>query len=170
MVGNVGRGSVAGPARQALFLVVFVAVCFAAAGLGSLFTAPQVASGGWYDTLDKPFFTPPNWLFGPVWSALYLLMAISGWLVWRVRGFSGAKVALSLFWAQLFLNFLWSVVFFGFESLGAGMVEILVLWTAILLTIFSFRLISRPAAWLLAPYLAWVTFASLLNLGIFLLN
>lgn len=90
--------------------------------------------------------------------------------MWLRRGFSRARVTLALFWAQLFLNFLWSVVFFGLESPGAALVEIVVLWAAILLTILSFRPVSRPAAWLLAPYLAWVTFATFLNLGIFLLN
>ncbi|QIN84031.1 sensory protein TspO [Rubrobacter tropicus] len=159
-----------GPARSALVLLAFVVVCFAAAGLGSLATASQVAPGGWYDTLDKPFFTPPSWLFGPVWTVLYLAMAVSGWLAWRERGFSGARAAMALFFAQLALNTLWSLVFFGLEAPGLGLVEIVVLWTAILLTIWAFRPISRPAALLLVPYLAWVTFATFLNAGIWFLN
>lgn len=158
------------PLRSVLLLLVFVAVCFAAAGLGSLFTAPRVADGGWYDSLNKPFFTPPASLFGPVWTVLYLAMAVSGWLVWRARGFSGAKVAMVLFFAQLALNLLWSVVFFGLRAPGLGLVEILVLWVAILATILAFRRISGPAALLLVPYLAWVTFATALNAGIWLLN
>lgn len=157
-----------GPARSALVLLAFVAVCFAAAGLGSLFTTPQVAPGGWYDSLDKPFFTPPGWLFGPVWTVLYLAMAVSGWLVWRRQGFSGA--AMSLFFVQLALNLGWSIVFFGLRAPALGLVEITVLWVAILLTILAFRGISRPAALLLVPYLAWVTFATLLNAGIWWLN
>lgn len=160
----------AGPARSVLGLAVFLVVCFAIAGLGSLFTTPQVADGGWYDTLNKPFFTPPSWLFGPVWSVLYLMIAVSGWLVWRRRGFSGAPVAMALFAAQLALNFLWSAVFFGLRSPGLGLVEILVMWAGILTTILAFRRISRPAALLLIPYLAWVTFATALNAGIWLLN
>ena len=159
-----------GPARSALVLIAFIIVCFAAAGLGSLATASQVAPGGWYDTLDKPFFTPPSWLFGPVWTLLYLAMAVSGWLVWRERGFAGARTALALFFAQLALNSLWSILFFGLESPGLGLVEILVLWAVIFLTIRAFRPISRPAAVLLIPYLAWVTFATFLNAGIWWLN
>jgi translocator protein len=162
------RRQTTGPTRSALVLLAFVVVCFAAAGLGSLFTTPQVVPGGWYDSLDKPFFTPPSWLFGPVWTVLYLAMAVSGWLVWRGRGFSGA--AMTVFFVQLALNLGWSVVFFGLRSPALGLVEILILWTAILLTILAFRGISRPAALLLVPYLAWVTFATLLNAGILLLN
>lgn len=169
MQGTVYRRS-ASPIRSALVLAAFVAVCFAAAGLGSLFTAPQVGPGGWYDTLDKPFFIPPAYLFGPVWTALYLAMALSGWLVWRRTGFSRARVAMALFFAQLALNFLWSVDFFGLRAPGLGLVEILVLWAAILATILAFRRISGPAALLLVPYLAWVTFATALNAGIWLLN
>lgn len=160
----------AGQARSLLMLAAFVLVCFAVAGLGSLFTTPQVAPGGWYDSLNKPFFTPPNWLFGPAWTVLYLAVAVSGWLVWRERGFAGARTAMILFSVQLVLNFLWSVVFFGLRSPGWGLVEILVLWVFILLTILAFRPISRPAALLLVPYLAWVTFATALNAGIWWLN
>lgn len=145
-------------------------VCFAAAGLGSLATASQVVPGGWYDTLDKPFFTPPSWLFGPVWTLLYLAMAVSGWLVWRERGLTGARTAMVLFFAQLALNSLWSIVFFGLESPGLGLIEILVLWAVIFLTIRAFQPINRPAAILLIPYLAWVTFATFLNAGIWWLN
>lgn len=151
-------------------LLAFVVVCFAAAGVGSLVTTPQTADGAWYDTLNKPFFTPPDWLFGPVWTLLFLSMAVAGWLVWRARGFSGARVAMALFFGQLALNVLWSVVFFGLESPGLGLVEILVLWAAILLTILAFGRVSRPAGWLLVPYLAWVSFAALLNAGIWWLN
>ena len=160
----------AGPVRSVLILAIFVVICFAAAGLGSLFTTPQTAPGGWYETLDKPFFTPPSWLFGPVWTVLYLAMAVSGWLVWRLRGFAGAGVAMALFFVQLTLNLLWSVVFFGLEAPGLGLAEILILWACILLTILAFWRISRPAGLLLVPYLAWVTFATLLNAGIWLLN
>jgi translocator protein len=127
-------------------------------------------SGGWYGTLDKPFFTPPASLFGPVWTVLYLSMAVSAWLVWRREGFSGAQAAMALFSAQLVLNLLWSVIFFGLEAPGLALVEIVALWTAILLTILAFSKISRPAGWLLVPYLAWVSFATALNAGIWWLN
>lgn len=156
--------------RSVLILAAFIAVCFAAAGVGSLATTPQTVSGGWYGTLDKPFFTPPASVFGPVWTVLYLSMAVSAWLVWRRRGFSGARAAMALFSAQLMLNLLWSVIFFGLEAPGLALVEIVALWTAILLTILAFSKISRPAGWLLVPYLAWVTFATALNAGIWWLN
>jgi tryptophan-rich sensory protein len=142
--------------------------CFAAAGLGSLVTTPRI--NGWYAELDKPFFNPPSWIFGPVWTALFLAMAVAGWLVWRKRGFSGARVALTLFGLQLFLNVLWSTLFFGLKSPGAALIEIVVLWLAILGTTLAFRQTSRTAAMLLVPYLAWVAFATLLNLEIWRLN
>jgi benzodiazapine receptor len=156
--------------RSMLVLAAFIVVCFAAAGGGSLATTPQTVSGGWYGTLDKPFFTPPASVFGPVWMVLYLSMAVSAWLVWRREGFSGAQAAMALFSAQLVLNLLWSVIFFGLEAPGLALVEIVALWTAILLTILAFSKISRAAGWLLVPYLAWVTFATALNAGIWWLN
>jgi tryptophan-rich sensory protein len=109
-------------------------------------------------------------LFGPVWTILYAAMAVSGWLVWRRKGRTNVRPALVLFGAQLFLNLMWSVVFFGMEAPGLGLVEISVLWVAISLTIVAFMKVSRVAGWLLAPYLAWATFAAFLNAGIFLLN
>lgn len=156
--------------RSVLVFAAFVVVCFAVAGVGSLVTTPQTASGGWYGTLDKPFFTPPASVFGPVWTFLYLSMAVSGWLLWRREGFSGAKAAMALFSIQLALNLLWSVIFFGLEAPGFALIEILVLWTFILLTTLAFSAVSRPAGWLLVPYLAWVTFATALNAGIWWLN
>jgi translocator protein len=156
--------------RSMLVLAAFIVVCFAAAGGGSLATTPQTVSGGWYGTLDKPFFTLPASVFGPLWMVLYLSMAVSAWLVWRREGFSGAQAAMALFSAQLVLNLLWSVIFFGLEAPGLALVEIVALWTAILLTILAFSKISRPAGWLLVPYLAWVSFATALNAGIWWLN
>jgi benzodiazapine receptor len=156
--------------RSMLVLAALIVVCFAAAGGGSLATTPQTVSGGWYGTLDKPFFTPPASVFGPVWTVLYLSMAVSAWLVWRRDGFSGAQAAMALFSAQLVLNLLWSVIFFGLEAPGLVLVEIVVLWTAILLTILAFSKRSRPAGRLLVPYLAWVTFATALNASIWWLN
>lgn len=171
MIESIGkRVGLGGTGRSVVALVVFFAVCFLAAGIGSLFTTPQTAPGGWYDTLSKPFFTPPDRLFGPVWTALYAAMAVAGWLVWRRRNETNVRPALALFGIQLFLNMMWSVVFFGLQSPGLGLFEILVLWAAILLTIFALAMVSRVAGWLLVPYLAWVTFAAALNAGIWLLN
>jgi translocator protein len=171
MMESIGRrAGIGGSGRSVVALAVFFAACFLAAGIGGLFTGPQVAPGEWYDTLAKPFFTPPSWLFGPVWTALYAAMAVAGWLVWRERGRMNVRPALVLFGAQLILNLLWSVVFFGMESPGWGLVEILILWGAIFLTIISFMRVSRMAGWLLVPYLMWVTFATFLNAGIWLLN
>lgn len=168
---NIGsRGGMGNTVRSVATLVVFLAACFAAAGIGGLFTGPQVAPGEWYDTLAKPFFTPPSWLFGPVWTVLYAAMAVAGWLVWRERRRTNVRPALVLFGAQLFLNLMWSIVFFGFEAPGLGLVEIVVLWISIALTIVVFMRVSRVAGWLLVPYIAWVTFATFLNAGIWLLN
>ncbi|MGB3633071.1 MAG: TspO/MBR family protein [Rubrobacteraceae bacterium] len=168
MLENTRQGGFGGAVRSFVGLIAFLAACFATAGLGSLVTTPRI--NGWYAELDKPFFNPPSWIFGPVWTVLFLAMAVAGWLVWRQRGFPGAKVALTLFGIQLFLNLLWSTLFFGLKSPGVALVEIVVLWTAILATLLAFRQKSRTAAALFVPYLAWVTFATLLNLEIWRLN
>jgi translocator protein len=170
MSDSLNRQAPVGRTRSALALIGFLTACFAVAGLGSVITTPQTIPGGWYGTLDKPFFSPPSWLFGPVWSILYFLIAVSGWLVWRQRGFSGARVAMLLFFGQLTLNFVWSAIFFGLQAPGLALVEILILWGAILLTALVFRPLSRLAAVLLLPYLAWVTFAAVLNAAIWWLN
>lgn len=149
------------------FLGWFV-LCFAAAGIGSAFTTPQIAS--WYAELNKPSFNPPNWIFGPVWSTLYLMMAISAWLVWRTATWKQAPVALGLFCVQLALNTVWSILFFGLENPEAAAVDIVLLWGAIVATIVLFWKYSRCAAILLVPYLAWVSFASLLNFTIAAMN
>ncbi len=167
---SVNRKSLRGAALSVLVLVAFIVLCSAVAGLGGLVTGPAVSPGGWYETINKPFYTPPSWLFGPVWSILFLSMAVAGWLVWRERRFSGAKPAFYLFGIQLSLNFLWSAIFFGLQAPGVALVEILVLWVSIFLTILAFGRVKSLAAWILTPYLAWVTFATFLNLGIWLLN
>lgn len=148
---------------------VCVLLCLSAGGIGSTFTAPAIPE--WYAALNKPSFSPPNWLFAPVWTALYILMGFAAALVWR-KGLQEPKVraALVAFLLQLILNMLWSVFFFGMRSPLAGLVDILFLWTMILVTIARFSKVSTWAAALLVPYLLWVTFASGLNLGIFLLN
>jgi translocator protein len=149
-------------------LVPFVVICFAAAGIGSLFTSRSVNT--WYTQLRRPVWTPPNWIFGPVWTTLYLLMAISAWLVWRSTEWPSARFALSLFAIQLVLNTLWSVVFFGLRKIGLAFGEILLLWMMIVATAVAFLPLSLLAAWLLIPYLAWVFFASYLNFRIWQLN
>lgn len=150
-------------------LAVSLAACFAAAGLGSLFTEPAV--GTWYAGLRKPAWTPPNWLFGPVWTLLYILMAVAAWLVWRGRGFTAeTTTALSVFGAHLVLNALWSILFFGMKRPGAAFAEIILLWCSILAAALLFRRVEPTASWLLAPYLLWVTFAAALNFKVWRLN
>ena len=155
-------------AHRIIALAVFVLICFAAAGLGSLVTASQIPN--WYADLAKPSWTPPDWIFGPVWTLLYLTMAFSAWLVWRQAGFAGAKLPLALFAIQLALNSLWSVLFFGLQNPGAAAVEIVLLWAAILATLLAFWKRSNLAGALLVPYLAWVGFAGALNVAIWLMN
>lgn len=154
--------------QQAIGFLVAIAICFTAAGLGGMVTTPQIP--GWYATLAKPTWNPPAWIFGPVWSLLYLMMAVAAWLVWRQAGIARAKLPLGLFAVQLMLNSLWSVLFFGFHSPGAAAVEILLLWAAILATLITFWQWSKLAGWLLVPYLAWVSFATVLNVTIWRLN
>ena len=163
------EGEISLPAgRQTLGLIVAIIVCFAVAGLGSLVTSPRIPD--WYAQLAKPEWTPPGWLFGPVWTVLYLCMAVAVWLVWRQGGFAAAKVPLALFAVQLVLNGLWSPLFFGLQQPGIAAVEIVLLWAAILATIVAFRGHSTLASLLLTPYLAWVTFAVLLNWKIWRMN
>jgi tryptophan-rich sensory protein len=149
-------------------LVASIAVCFAAAAIGSLATFRSLR--GWYVRLAKPSWNPPNGVFGPVWTLLYVLMAVSVWLVWRARDDGDITVALVWFATQLWLNVLWSLVFFGLRSPIAGLVEIAVLWGSILGTIVAFAPHSLAAALLLVPYLAWVSFATVLNAAIVAAN
>ncbi len=144
-------------------------LCLGAGIIGSVFTAPAITS--WYAFLNKPFFNPPNWIFGPVWTLLYILMGISLYLVLISKSkTNGYHQALQLFAIQLVFNILWSVIFFGLRNLLAAFLEIIILWIAILLTWQKFGKISRTAANLLIPYIAWVSFALLLNLAIVILN
>jgi len=143
-----------------VYLVAFVAAQF----------SPGIASADWYNSINKPAWNPPPWLFGPVWSSLYTLMAISAWMVWKDFGFSHAGTALLLFLIQLLLNGLWSIIFFGMNSIAGALAEILVLLLFIGLTIWAFYSKSKTAAWLLAPYFLWVGFASVLTFAIYLLN
>ena len=149
-------------------LLGFIGLCFAVAGIGSWFTTP--ALDNWYATLRKPAWTPPNWLFGPVWSALYCSMAVAAWVVWKKRASAAIGLPLTLFAGQLMLNLAWSGVFFGLRHIGAALLEIVILWCAILATVWAFWRVTATAGWLLTPYLGWVTFAVALNFSIWRLN
>ena len=146
-----------------------VLICLLAGVIGSIFTTLSIPT--WYASLHKPFFNPPNWLFAPAWTILYVLMGISAYLIWeKIRRYRPAKPALVIFAIQLVLNTLWSIIFFGLKNPLFAFIEIIILWTAILLTILKFHRISKTAAYLLVPYICWVTFASVLNYYILILN
>jgi len=151
--------------RQILALVGWLLLCFGAAALGGLFMP-----GEWYASLRKPAWNPPSWVFGPVWTALYTMMAVAAWLVWRRGGFAARRRPLILFLVQLALNAAWTPLFFGLQQPGWAFAEIVLLWLAIAATLAAFRPVSPAAAWLLAPYLAWVSFAALLNFSLWRLN
>lgn len=155
--------------RNTAKLVIAIVGSELAGIIGSVFTAPAIA--GWYTTIVKPELNPPAWVFGPVWTTLFALMGIAAFLVWK-QGLErrDVRIALGIFVGQLALNTLWSILFFGLQSPGAAFVEIVILWFAILATIVAFARISRPAAWLLVPYILWVSFASYLNFSIWMLN
>jgi benzodiazapine receptor len=151
-----------------LKLVASVILCQVAGFLGSLFTTPAIPT--WYATLKKPFFNPPNWIFSPVWISLFILMGISLFFVWRRPDHPKFKIAFIFFFVQLILNVLWSAAFFGLRSPLFGLIDIVLLWTAILVTIKSFFKVSKTAGLLLTPYLLWVSFAVLLNFVLWVLN
>lgn len=148
---------------------LFILLCLGAGAIGGLATAPAIP--GWYASLNKPAFNPPNWVFGPVWTMLYVLMGVAAYLVYeKGAGKREVRMALALFGTQLGLNVLWSLLFFGLQSPLFGLVCIALLWFAIAATIIRFYPLSRPAGALLAPYLLWVSFASILNFYIWVLN
>ena len=150
-------------------LVISLIVTFAAVGIGSYFTTPNIAT--WYASLNKPFFNPPNWIFGPMWSVLYILMAVALYLVWKKEFARQEKTkAVILYAIQLTLNTLWSVIFFGMKAPALALPEIILLEITIILTAYSFKKISTVAARLLIPYIVWVGFAAILNLSIVVLN
>lgn len=147
--------------KKYVSLLRAILICEGVGVLGSVFTVSNIPT--WYAGLNKPTFSPPNWVFGPVWTLLYFLMGVALFLVWR-------KKIPMIFSLQLILNFVWSVVFFGMRSPLGGLIVIVLLWLAILGSIINFWKISRWAGILLIPYLGWVTFASILNYNIFILN
>ncbi len=155
-------------AKQTAILILFQFVCFGAAAIGGAFTATSVRT--WYLEIAKPTWTPPSWVFGPVWTILYVLMGVSAWLVWRAAPWPNARVALTLFGVQLVLNTAWSILFFGAQNPGLAFLEILLLWCAIVATIVTFWRHSKTASVMLAPYLCWSSFAAFLNYAIWQMN
>lgn len=150
-------------------LIVSIVMCEGAGGIGAIFTTPAIPT--WFAWLEKPGFTPPNFVFGPIWITLYLLMGIAVFMVWRVGlNQDGVTIAFTVFWVQLVLNVLWSVIFFGLKSLFGGMALIMILWIAILVTIILFSGVSAIAGGLLIPYIIWVSIATNLNIQVWRLN
>lgn len=149
-------------------LLGFVALCLGVAAIGGW--ATSISVGGWYQTLDKPRWTPPDRVFAPVWTILYLMMAVAGYRVWRRALGKAGHAALALFGVQLVLNLLWSILFFGLQRTGLALLDIVLLWTAIAATAVAFWRIDRLAGILLLPYLVWVTYAVVLNAAIWHLN
>ena len=155
-------------ARQYLGLAAWLAVCVGGGALVGLATAG--GDSAWYESLAKPSWTPPDVVFAPVWTALYAAMAVAAWRVWRRGGWLAHRGALALFLSQLVLNFTWSFIFFGAQQIGWALADILTLWILIAMTMRRFAAIDRQASWLMAPYLAWVTFAAALNAEIYRLQ
>lgn len=150
-------------------LIISLLLCLGAGFLGSLFTTPAIDT--WYATLLKPFFNPPNWIFAPVWTTLFILMGIALYLIWQ-KGLKNkkAKVAVGFFIVHLGFNSLWSIIFFGLHNPGLAFIDIVLLWLMIVFLIYYFYGLNKLAAWLLMPYLLWVSFATILNYSIWLLN
>lgn len=146
-----------------LALVVFLVLSFSTSAVNFAFGPDE-----WYANLNRPFFTPPNWLFGPAWTVLYICMSVAAWLVWRKVGLRTA--AIGWWFVQLVLNALWTGLFFGLKAPGIALLEMTLMWAAILICMLHFRPISKTAFWLMVPYLAWVSFAWILNAGFWWLN
>ncbi len=155
--------------KQIIGFIVILLITYAAAGFGSIGMGDNIMN--WYPSLNAPFFKPPNWIFGPVWSILYTLMGIAAFRVWR-KGWQdqGVKVALFLYGIQLILNAFWSIIFFKFHTLGIALFEIILLELTIILTYINFKKIDKAAAYMLIPYILWVAFATILNGAFWWLN
>lgn len=151
-------------------LIFSIGICLGVGILGSFFTVDSIPN--WYATLNKPFFSPPNWIFAPVWTVLYILMGYSLYLVWvKNNPSTSLRIGVpAIFWIQLILNAVWSIIFFGMKNPTLAFIDIVVLWVSIILTIKAFSKINKLASYLLYPYLAWVSFALVLNLAIVFLN
>lgn len=150
-------------------LIISLAIPLAVGALGALFTSESV--NGWYTTLQKPSFNPPNWLFAPVWTVLYILMGIAFYIIWKSHSKLNKRyTGYTYYWLQLILNFFWTFIFFGQKNIGLALLDIVLLFIMVASTIMSFRKISKTAAWLLAPYICWVAFAMALNFALWKLN
>jgi translocator protein len=154
--------------NQYLKLILSIAIPLGIGGIAGTATVPAIQ--GWYMALNKPFFNPPNWIFGPVWTALYFLMGVSLYLIWSLPASTARNSALRFFAIQLIFNFGWSFIFFYFKQMGIALIEISMLWIVILLMIRNFHKIRPIAAWINIPYLMWVSFATLLNAAYWWLN
>jgi translocator protein len=154
--------------RLLLDLAGWVVICFCAMYTGAYFAAGAVVD--WYPALAKPAWTPPDWLFAPVWTLLYLMMALAAWLVWRQGGMSRVKVPITFFLVQLILNVLWTYLFFELRMPWVAFVEIICLWLSILASLVAFWQATAVAGWLMLPYLGWVTYAAALNFVIWQMN
>ena len=161
-------GAVRTRAGDLLGLGGFLVLCLAISAIGGWVTADSV--GTWYRTLQKPVFNPPDWVFAPVWTLLYLMIALAGWRVWRRVGLSGARAGMVAYSAQLALNLAWSFLFFGGRLIGIALAEILLLLVVIGVNAVLFWRVDRLAGWLLVPYVAWVAFACVLNFALWRLN
>jgi len=154
--------------KSILPLLISILIVFSFGFIGSLFTTSSITN--WYAFINKPLFSPPNWIFGPVWTLLYILMGVSAFLIWQKRDNLKTKPALIFYGIQLILNALWSIIFFGMHNPGLALLEIVILWLFILITLIKFYKINKTAGLLFIPYLAWVSFASILNYAIWMLN
>ena len=154
--------------NKILKLIISLALPLLVGFTASLYTRPEIE--GWYRLLNRPEWNPPNWLFAPVWTSLYILMGVACYLIWIKAPSAKRSAALLLYFVQLALNFTWSFLFFRMHQPGLAFVEIILLWLCILLTIFAFARLSRLAAWLLVPYISWVSFAAILNHTIWQMN
>lgn len=150
-------------------LIISIAIPLSVGAIAGFFTSPEIS--GWYQTIKKPEWQPPGWVFGPVWTTLYVMMGVAFYLVWRTKlPVSEKRMAVTLWIIQLLFNFFWSFIFFRQHQIDWALADIIILWFFILLTIFSFARINKLAAWLLVPYISWVTFAAILNFVIYQLN
>jgi len=154
--------------KSILPLLISILIVFSFGFIGSFFTTSSITN--WYAFINKPLFSPPNWIFGPVWTLLYILMGVSAFLIWQKRDNLKTKPALIFYGIQLILNALWSIIFFGMHNPGLALLEIVILWLFILITLIKFYKINKTAGLLFIPYLAWVSFASILNYAIWMLN
>lgn len=154
--------------RNIIVLIAAIIICQLAGAIGAIFTTPKIAT--WYASINKPIFNPPNWIFGPVWTTLFLMMGFSLYLIWISKSSKDRTFALCFFGMQLLFNIVWSVLFFGLQNPFLAFIEIIILWLAILLTIIYSYKVSKDASYLMIPYILWVSFAAVLNFAIYFLN